>query len=86
MALTTVSSDRLATNVKNTNFTSAEKQDLTNDILPLATQFGQSKNLIINGSVQVSQRGTASTSPGYLVDRYKLLTNGCDDAPEHRQV
>ena len=86
MALNTVSSDRLATNVKNTNFTAAEKQDLTNDILPLATQFGQSKNLIINGSVQVSQRGTASTSPGYLVDRYKLLTNGCDDAPEQRQA
>ena len=33
MALNTVSSDRLSTNVKNTNFTSAEKQDLTNDIL-----------------------------------------------------
>ena len=86
MALTTVSSDRLATNVKNTNFTAAEKQDLTNDILPLATQFGQSKNLIINGSVQISQRGTATTSAGYLVDRYKLLTNGCDDAPEQRQA
>ena len=33
MALNTVSSDRLSTNVKNTNFTAAEKQDLTNDIL-----------------------------------------------------
>ena len=65
MALTTVSSDRLSTNVKNTNFTAAEKQDLTNDILPLASQFGKSKNLIINGAFQVAQRGTASTSSGY---------------------
>mgnify|MGYP003121583547 CR=1 FL=1 len=86
MALTTVSSDRLATNVKNTNFTSAEKQDLTNDILPLATQFGQSKNLIINGSVQVSQRGIASTSTGYLIDRVELEYTGLDEAPEQRQA
>ena len=59
MALTTVSSDRLSTNVKNTNFTAAEKQDLTNDILPLAGQLGN-RNLIINGAMQVSQRGTTS--------------------------
>ena len=32
MALNTVSSDRLSTNVKNTNFTAAEKQALTDDI------------------------------------------------------
>ena len=70
MALTTVSSERLSTNVKNTNFTAAEKQDLTDDILPLAKQFGQSKNLIINGAMQVAQRGTSSTSNGYTtVDR-----------------
>ena len=71
MALNTVSSDRLSTNVKNTNFTAAEKQDLTNDILPLAPQFGQSKNLIINGAMQVAQRGTSSTSSSYrTVDRF----------------
>ena len=71
MALTTVSSDRLATNVKNTNFTSAEKQDLTNDILPLAGQLGN-RNLIINGAMQVAQRGTSSTTAGYqTVDRFQ---------------
>ena len=63
MALTTVSSDRLSTNVKNTNFTAAEKQDLTDDILPLAGQLGN-RNLIINGAFQVAQRGTSSTSNG----------------------
>ena len=78
MALNTVSSDRLSTNVKNTNFTAAEKQDLTDDILPLATQFGQSKNLIINGAMQVAQRGTSSTSTGLLIDRVEVEYTGLD--------
>ena len=74
MALNTVSSDRLSTNVKNTNFTAAEKQDLTNDILPLAKQFGQSKNLINNGAMLVAQRGTSSTSTMIqTVDRFKAF-------------
>ena len=61
MALNTVSSDRLSTNVKNTNFTASEKQDLTDDILPLAGQIGN-RNLIINGAMQVAQRGTSEAS------------------------
>jgi len=69
MALTTVSSDRLSTNVKNTNFTSAEKQDLTNDILPLAGELG-SRNLIQNGSFIIHQRGGTSTAQGFLLDRW----------------
>ena len=74
MALTTVSSDRLSTNVKNTNFTAAEKQDLTDDILPLAGQLGN-RNLIINGAMQVSQRGTSfadSASGSYTLDRFLI--------------
>jgi hypothetical protein len=87
MALNTVSSDRLSTNVKNTNFTAAEKQDLTDDILPLATQFGQSKNLIINGAMNVAQRGTSSTSDGYhTCDRWKLNFGTVDEAPTQAQV
>ena len=87
MALTTVSSDRLSTNVKNTNFTAAEKQDLTNDILPLAKQFGQSKNLIINGAMQVAQRGTSSTTAGInTVDRFRGDWSGVDEAPTQAQV
>ena len=87
MALNTVSSDRLSTNVKNTNFTAAEKQDLTNDILPLATQFGQSKNLIINGAMQVAQRGTSSTTFGYhTVDRFQTDGGGHDEIPTQAQV
>ena len=82
MALTTVSSDRLATNVKNTNFTAAEKQDLTDDIKPLlGSSGGGNKNLIINGAMQVSQRGTSFT-PGnttsdavYTLDRMQASNN-----------
>ena len=74
MALTTVSSDRLSTNVKNTNFTAAEKQDLTNDILPLAGELGN-RNKIINGGMTVSQRHgtsvvTGVNTTGYRIDRW----------------
>jgi len=85
MALNTVSSDRLSTNVKNTNFTAAEKQDLTNDILPLAGQLGN-RNLIINGAMQVAQRGTSSTANGYGdLDRWKHEYAGTDESPTFAQ-
>ena len=73
MALNTVSSDRLSTNVKNTNFTAAEKQDLTDDILPLAGQLGN-RNLIINGAMQVAQRGTSfsAVQNTFTLDRFKF--------------
>ena len=51
MALTTVSSDRLSTNVKTSNLGTELKK-----------KVGQNKNLIINGAMQVAQRGTTSTS------------------------
>ena len=86
MALNTVSSDRLSTNVKNTNFTAAEKQDLTDDILPLAGQLGN-RNLIINGAMNVAQRGTSSTSDGYqTVDRFQKNESGTDESLTQSQV
>ena len=88
MALTTVSSDRLSTNVKNTNFTAAEKQDLTDDILPLAGQLGN-RNLIINGAMQVAQRGTSSSATGnqfLTLDRFRLTYNGQDEALTQEQA
>ena len=83
MALNTVSSDRLSTNVKNTNFTAAEKQDLTDDIKPLlGSSGGGRKNLIINGAMQVAQRGTSSTAVGYkTVDRMYGGYANTDEAP-----
>ena len=86
MALNTVSSDRLSTNVKNTNFTAAEKQDLTDDILPLAGQLGN-RNLIINGAMQVAQYGQSYTGGGYAtVDRFFVDYAGLDEAPTQAQV
>ena len=88
MALTTVSSDRLSTNVKNTNFTAAEKQDLTDDILPLAGQLGN-RRLNINGDMQVAQRGTSSdiSSTAYgSLDRFQLEVGGLDNAVTMAQV
>ena len=88
MALNTVSSDRLSTNVKNTNFTAAEKQDLTDDIKPLlGSSGGGNKNLIINGAMQVAQRGTSgSTADGYpSLDRFYTFSNGLDENPTMSQ-
>jgi len=89
MALNTVSSDRLSTNVKNTNFTAAEKQDLTDDIKPLlGSSGGGNKNLIINGAIQMVQRGTSgSTATGYpSVDRFYTFSSGLDENPTMSQV
>ena len=88
MALNTVSSDRLSTNVKNTNFTAAEKQDLTDDIKPLlGSSGGGSKNLIVNGAQLVAQRGTSSTSDSYqTIDRFAKLESGTDESVTQSQV
>ena len=45
------------------------------------------RNLVINGAMQVAQRGTSSTSTGYAsVDRIKLGTSGVDEALTQAQV
>ena len=50
------------------------------------TQIGGRRNLIINGAMQVAQRGTSSTSSGfYTVDRFRLLFSGQDEAPTQAQ-
>ena len=76
MALNVVSSDRLSTNVKTSNFAPV-----------LSDKLGVSKNLIINGSMVVAQRGTSSTTSGYgSVDRWKVSFGGTDEAVTHAQV
>ena len=87
MALTTVSSDRLSTNVKNTTFTAAEKQDLTDDIKPLlGSSGGGRKNLIINGAMLVAQRGTSGDATGFLLDRFLASKEGTDETPTQAQA
>ena len=43
-------------------------------------------NLVINGAMQVAQRGVSSTGTGFqTVDRFSLLTSGVDNAPTQAQ-
>ena len=45
------------------------------------------RNLIINGAMQVAQRGTTATSDGYkTVDRFQILYTNTDEAPTQSQV
>ena len=45
------------------------------------------RNLIINGAMQVAQRGTSSTTSGYgTVDRFQVNFSGTDEAPTQAQV
>ena len=45
------------------------------------------RNLIINGAMQVAQRGTSSTANGYgSVDRFSVEYNGADEASTQSQV
>ena len=47
----------------------------------------QGRNLIINGAMQVAQRGTSSTDSGMkTVDRFQVLHNGTDEAPTQAHV
>ena len=51
------------------------------------TQIGGRRNLIINGAMNVAQRGTSSTSTGYqTVDRFQVQFSGTDEAPTQAQV
>ena len=49
-------------------------------------KIGQSKNLIINGAMQVAQRGTSTTSAGYQIDRFAIEFSGTDEAPTYAQA
>ena len=50
-------------------------------------QIGGRRNLIINGAMNVAQRGTSSTSTGYqTVDRFQVQFSGTDEAPTQAQV
>ena len=51
------------------------------------TQIGGRRNLIINGAMNVAQRGTSSTSNGfYSVDRFGIYFTGVDENPTQAQV
>ena len=51
------------------------------------TQIGGRRNIIINGAMNVAQRGTSSTTNGYgAVDRFKVGFSGTDEAPTQSQI
>tara|TARA_R100000152_G_C6762605_1_gene186891 strand:- start:425 stop:1588 length:1164 start_codon:yes stop_codon:yes gene_type:complete len=75
MALNVVSSDRLSTNVKTSNLATG-----------LSDKVGQSKNIAINGAMNVAQRGTSTTTNAdFCVDRFMCLFGGTDEAPTYAQ-
>ena len=48
---------------------------------------GKATNLVINGAMQVAQRGTSSTSSGVAtVDRFGVSVSGTDESPTQAQV
>ena len=50
------------------------------------TQIGGRRNLVINGAMDVAQRGTSSTSEGYkTIDRFETLHGNTDEAPTYSQ-
>ncbi len=50
-------------------------------------KIGTNKNLIINGAMQVAQRGTSSTTLGYVtVDRFLTGGNSLDENPTFEQA
>ena len=50
-------------------------------------KIGARKNLIINGAMQVAQRGTSTTTnASFCVDRFMCLYSGTDEAPTFAQV
>jgi len=51
------------------------------------TQIGGRRNIIVNGAMNVAQRGSSSTSTGYqTIDRFGVTASGADEAPTQAQV
>jgi len=44
------------------------------------------RNIIINGSMNISQRGTSGNSGDYLLDRFGVYHSGTDETPTQAQV
>lgn len=54
---------------------------------PTAQRILGRRNLVINGAMNIAQRGTSSTSTGYqTVDRFDFQYGGTDEAPTQAQV
>ena len=51
------------------------------------SHIGGRRNLVINGAMNVAQRGTSSTTEGYkTIDRFETLHGNTDETPTYSQV
>ena len=76
-----------AITVNNSDGTATANLTTVNSVTMPNGGFLSNRNLIINGAMQVAQRGTSSTSSGYqTIDRIKASYNGTDEAPTYAQV
>ena len=48
--------------------------------------IGGRRNLVINGAMNIAQRGTSTTSAGYLIDRVEGEFTSLDESPTYAQV
>ena len=49
-------------------------------------KIGTNKNIIINGAMQVAQRGTSGDATGFLLDRFLASKEGTDETPTQAQA
>ena len=82
-----VGASAAAITVDNTSGSASANLTAVNSVVMPNGGFLSNRNLIINGAMQVAQRGTSSTANGYgSVDRIYVGNSGVDEAPTHAQV
>ena len=82
-----VGASAAAITVDNTSGSASANLTAVNSVVMPNGGFLSNRNLIINGAMQVAQRGTSSTTSGYgTVDRFTIINTGTDESPTQAQV
>ena len=81
-----VGASAAAITVDNTSGSASANLTAVNSVVMPNGGFFSNRNLIINGAMQVAQRGTSSTANDYLIDRFRFSYGGTDEAPTQAQV
>ena len=76
-----VGASAAAITVDNTSGSASANLTAVNSVVMPNGGFFSNRNLIINGAMQVAQRGTSSTANDYLIDRFRFSYGGTDEAP-----
>ena len=85
-AIKGVGASAAAITVDNTSGSASANLTAVNSVVMPNGGFFSNRNLIINGAMQVAQRGTSSTANDYLIDRFRFSYGGTDEAPTQAQV